>query len=288
MNPERLHPRGRPRADAARARSATRSARRSRRSPTTASATTCTTRPAPRRSRRATCSARSPTAKRANQLAIASMNVENLDPTDPPDKFARLASIVVDNLRSPDILAVEEIQDNNGAADAAPTTPSRPTGGSSTAIQAAGGPSYQYRQINPVSGHGRRRARRQHPRRLPLPHRRRPPVRRPAGGDGEHAEQRDRDRRRAPRLTVQPGPHRPDRTRRSTTAASRWRPSSLEGPDGVRDREPLQLEGRGRSAGRALPAAGGVLDASSGTSRRTSSTASSSTSSRPTRAPRSP
>ena len=54
--------------------------------------------------------------KRANQLAIASMNVENLDGLDPQDKFDELASIVVDNLRSPDILAVEEMQDNDGAA----------------------------------------------------------------------------------------------------------------------------------------------------------------------------
>ena len=59
--------------------------------------------------------------KRANQLAIASMNVENLDGLDPQDKFDELASIVVDNLRSPDILAVEEMQDNDGAAAPAPT-----------------------------------------------------------------------------------------------------------------------------------------------------------------------
>src|SRR4029079_551966 len=55
-------------------------------------------------------------APKSNQLAVSSMNLENLDPTDPPSKFDRLASIVVDNLRSPDILAVEEVQDNTGAA----------------------------------------------------------------------------------------------------------------------------------------------------------------------------
>ena len=31
----------------------------------------------------------------ATQLAVASINVENLDPTDPPSKFARLAGIVL-------------------------------------------------------------------------------------------------------------------------------------------------------------------------------------------------
>jgi len=88
-------------------------------------------------------------APRANQLAMASMNVENLDPTDPPAKFATLAEILVTNLRSPDIVAVEEIQDNNGAAQGdsdATLTYQRFI----AAIAAAGGPSYDFRQINPV------------------------------------------------------------------------------------------------------------------------------------------
>jgi predicted extracellular nuclease len=90
-------------------------------------------------------------APRANQLAIASMNLENLDPSDPPDKFARLASIVTDNLRSPDILAVEEVQDNDGAATPAPTDATLTFQEFIAAIQAAGGPRYEYRQINPDS-----------------------------------------------------------------------------------------------------------------------------------------
>ena len=48
------------------------------------------------------------------EIAVATFNVENLDPGDPPAKFAALADIVVDNLRAPDILSVEEMQDNNG------------------------------------------------------------------------------------------------------------------------------------------------------------------------------
>jgi predicted extracellular nuclease len=87
--------------------------------------------------------------KRANQLAIASMNVENLDGLDPQDKFDELASIVVDNLRSPDILAVEEMQDNDGAASPAPTDATLTYNRFITAIEAAGGPHYEFRQINP-------------------------------------------------------------------------------------------------------------------------------------------
>jgi predicted extracellular nuclease len=89
---------------------------------------------------------------RANQLAISSMNVENLDPGDPDEKFAELAQIAVENLRSPDILAVEEIQDNDGPG-AAPTTKADVTYGklieAIEAIEAAGGPQYEFRQVDP-------------------------------------------------------------------------------------------------------------------------------------------
>jgi len=88
-------------------------------------------------------------APRANQLAIASMNVENLDSLESQQKFDRLASIVVDNLRSPDILAVEEIQDDDGAASRAPTSADATYRCFIASIAAAGGPSYAYRQIDP-------------------------------------------------------------------------------------------------------------------------------------------
>jgi predicted extracellular nuclease len=88
------------------------------------------------------------------ELTVASFNVENLSPTDPPAKFARLAGLIVDNLRAPDIVGVQEIQDNNGTTGG---TGSPVTDASQTfqlliaAIQAAGGPAYQFRQIDPVA-----------------------------------------------------------------------------------------------------------------------------------------
>jgi predicted extracellular nuclease len=88
-------------------------------------------------------------APRASELAVASMNVENLTPAQ-PEKAARLAGIVVDNLRSPDILGVEEMQDDNGATNDAVTDASDTFGEFIAAIQAAGGPRYEYRQIDPV------------------------------------------------------------------------------------------------------------------------------------------
>jgi predicted extracellular nuclease len=85
-----------------------------------------------------------------NELAVASFNVENLSPIDPPAKFARLAGLIVDNLRSPDVVAVQEIQDNDGPADSGITDATLTFQQLIAAIQSAGGPEYQFRQIDPV------------------------------------------------------------------------------------------------------------------------------------------
>ncbi|MFB6629740.1 endonuclease/exonuclease/phosphatase family protein [Streptomyces sp. NPDC056362] len=91
-------------------------------------------------------------AQHKNELAVATYNVENLDPTDPQEKFDALAKAVVENLASPDIVALEEIQDNNGAKNdgtvAADVTVKKFT----DAIVAAGGPAYSWRSIDPENG----------------------------------------------------------------------------------------------------------------------------------------
>jgi predicted extracellular nuclease len=84
------------------------------------------------------------------QLAMATFNVENLDPSDGPAKFNALAAMIVNNLRSPDILALEEIQDNNGAFNDAVVDASLTLTMLRDAVVAAGGPVYQWRLINPV------------------------------------------------------------------------------------------------------------------------------------------
>ncbi|WP_414512332.1 choice-of-anchor I family protein [Nostoc sp. PCC 9305] len=85
-----------------------------------------------------------------NQLAIATYNVENLDPSDDPTKFNNLANRIVNNLKSPDIISLEEIQDNNGATNDSVVDASTTFQKLIDTITAAGGPTYQYRQINPV------------------------------------------------------------------------------------------------------------------------------------------
>lgn len=90
------------------------------------------------------------TAARPNQLAVAAFNVENLDPGDSAEKFQRLADIIVKNLKSPDLVAIEEIQDNNGATNDALVDAGETFGRLISTIRARGGPAYSFRNINPV------------------------------------------------------------------------------------------------------------------------------------------
>ncbi len=89
-------------------------------------------------------------AQRKNELAVATFNVENLDPSDSPAKFAALARLMVNNMRSPDLFAIEEVQDNTGPAPDPSTDASLTWQMLIAAIEAQGGPTYDYRQINPL------------------------------------------------------------------------------------------------------------------------------------------
>ena len=86
-----------------------------------------------------------------NELTVATFNVQNLDPGDGAPKFNNLASLIVNNMKSPDLIAVEEVQDNNGATDNGVVDPAITISTLITAISNAGGPTYNYRQINPVN-----------------------------------------------------------------------------------------------------------------------------------------
>ncbi len=90
------------------------------------------------------------TAQTGSQFSIATFNVENLDSSDGGTKFSGLANLIVNNLKSPDIIAVEEVQDNNGATNDAVVDASTTWNTLINAITSAGGPTYQYRDINPV------------------------------------------------------------------------------------------------------------------------------------------
>ena len=57
----------------------------------------------------------------------------------------------MNNLSSPDLVAIEEVQDNNGTTNNGVVDASQTWQLLIDAITAAGGPLYQYRQIDPVN-----------------------------------------------------------------------------------------------------------------------------------------
>ncbi|MEU7427326.1 endonuclease/exonuclease/phosphatase family protein [Streptomyces sp. NPDC040750] len=83
------------------------------------------------------------------ELAVATYNVENLDPSDAT--FDQHAAAIVHNLQSPDIVSLEEIQDDNGAKDDGTVDASQTVKKLIDAIVAAGGPKYDWRSIDPVN-----------------------------------------------------------------------------------------------------------------------------------------
>ena len=85
-----------------------------------------------------------------DQLSVVTLNTKNLDPEESPSKYARLARQIVGYLLSPDILVLEEIQDSNGSLNDAVVTATLTYSMLVTAIQEAGGPLYQVRQIDPL------------------------------------------------------------------------------------------------------------------------------------------
>lgn len=91
-------------------------------------------------------------AQRHPELAVATYNVENLSPLDAQAKFDRLAQAVVTNLATPDILSLEEIQDNTGPTNDGVVAADETLRRFSDAIVTAGGPRYDWRQIDPVDG----------------------------------------------------------------------------------------------------------------------------------------
>ena len=89
-------------------------------------------------------------APRRGELSVATFNVENLDPSDVAT-MPRLARLVVENMRAPDLIGIEEMQDNNGETNNGITDASASWQAFIDAIVAVGGPRYEYRQINPLN-----------------------------------------------------------------------------------------------------------------------------------------
>ena len=87
---------------------------------------------------------------RTDGITIASFNVYNLSPETASGRLARLAEQLVSALRSPAIVALQEIQDDSGPVDDGTVGAARTLASLVAAISAAGGPRYEFRQIDPL------------------------------------------------------------------------------------------------------------------------------------------
>ena len=78
-------------------------------------------------------------------LTIATYNVLNLDPTDAPTgRFTAIALQLINNLGSPDIVALQEVQDNSGPTNNGTVSASMTLQMLVDAISANGGPTYTF------------------------------------------------------------------------------------------------------------------------------------------------
>ena len=90
------------------------------------------------------------TPARDDQLSVATFNVYNLSARNPEEKFVDLAETIVAGLHSPDILVLEEVQDDDGARHSDVVSAAGTIDVLLSAIDAAGGPTdYEYVDIAP-------------------------------------------------------------------------------------------------------------------------------------------
>jgi uncharacterized protein len=85
---------------------------------------------------------------REGQLRVVSYNVENLSAPD-SERIQSLAGLIVNLLMSPDIIGLQEIQDNNGAPNMSGVEADETYRAIIQAILAKGGPVYNYVNIDP-------------------------------------------------------------------------------------------------------------------------------------------
>ena len=85
-------------------------------------------------------------------LTVATFNVENLDPGDGAARFTALANAMANNLNAPDIICIEEMQDNNGATASGGADASTTWQMLVNALNLATGANYQWVDQEPVAG----------------------------------------------------------------------------------------------------------------------------------------
>lgn len=85
-----------------------------------------------------------------SHVTIATYNVLNLSAASDDERFRAVAASIAVNLGAPDVIGLQEIQDDSGPADDGVVTAQRTFAKLIDAIEAAGGPRYDFRQIDPI------------------------------------------------------------------------------------------------------------------------------------------
>lgn len=82
-----------------------------------------------------------------SKLTVASYNIENFAVGDA--RVAEIAKSIVNNLKSPDIVQLSEVQDDSGSTDDGTVSAAKSYQAIIDAIKAAGGPEYAYTEVAP-------------------------------------------------------------------------------------------------------------------------------------------
>ncbi|WP_226580912.1 cell wall-binding repeat-containing protein [Halobacillus litoralis] len=85
-----------------------------------------------------------------NQLNVATYNMENFSADTSQEKVDRIADSMVNNLNQPDVIGLVEVQDNNGPTDDGTVEADESYQKLIDAIEAKGGPTYEYTDIAPA------------------------------------------------------------------------------------------------------------------------------------------
>jgi uncharacterized protein len=87
-----------------------------------------------------------------DELTVATFNVRNLALSDAAAKFDAVAELVVRDLAAPDVVVLQEIQDDSGSTNDGTTDASSTYSILIDAIAALGGPMYAFRDVPPEDG----------------------------------------------------------------------------------------------------------------------------------------
>ena len=87
----------------------------------------------------------------ADKLTIGTYNVENFSTVTPDDKVSKIGDAIVNKMKNPDIIGLNEVQDNNGETDNGTVDGTQSAQKIIDKVKALGGPTYAYTEIAPVN-----------------------------------------------------------------------------------------------------------------------------------------